>query len=58
MRDEHLVFVDGELWHARSADGTPLVPGDHVVVEGVEPDTLELVVGSPQPAPTLQAERT
>ena len=58
VRDEHLVFVEGELWHARSADGAPLVPGDHVVVEGVEPDTLELVVGSPQPAPTLQAERT
>ena len=58
VRDEHLVFVEGELWHARSADGGPLVPGEHVVVEGVEPDTLELVVGSPQPAPTLQAERT
>jgi membrane-bound serine protease (ClpP class) len=58
VRGEHLVFVDGELWHARSADGSPLVTGEHVLVEGVEPDTLELVVGSPQPAPTLQAERT
>ncbi len=58
VRGEHLVFVEGELWHARSADGSPLVAGEHVVVEGVEPDTLELVVGSPQPAPTLQAERT
>ena len=58
VRGEHLVFVEGELWHARSADGSPLVAGEHVVVEGVEPDTLELVVGSSQPAPTLQAERT
>ncbi len=58
VRGENLVFVDGELWHARSADGAPLVPGEHVLVEGVEPDSLELVVGSPQDAPTLQAERT
>jgi membrane-bound serine protease (ClpP class) len=58
VRAENLVFVDGELWHARSADGSALVAGEHVLVEGVEPDTLELVVGSPQPAPTLQAERT
>ncbi|NUT55592.1 MAG: nodulation protein NfeD, partial [Thermoleophilia bacterium] len=57
VRADNLVFVDGELWHARSADGSPLVPGAPVVVEGVEPDTLELVVGSPQPAPALQAER-
>jgi membrane-bound serine protease (ClpP class) len=57
-RAEDLVFVDGELWHARSADGSPLVAGEHVLVEGVEPDTLELVVGSPKDAPTLQAERT
>jgi membrane-bound serine protease (ClpP class) len=58
VRAENLVFVDGELWHARRADGSALVAGEHVLVEGVEPDTLELVVGSPQPAPTLQAERT
>lgn len=58
VRGEQLVFVDGELWHARSADGSPLVAGERVVVEGVEPETLELVVGSAQPAPTLQAERT
>ena len=57
VRGEKLVFVDGELWHARSADGTPLVAGERVVVEGVEPETLELIVGSPLPAPTLQAER-
>jgi membrane-bound serine protease (ClpP class) len=58
VRAENLVFVDGELWHARSADGSALVAGEHVLVAGVEPDTLELVVGSPQPTPTLQAERT
>jgi membrane-bound serine protease (ClpP class) len=58
VRAENLVFVDGELWHARSADGSALVAGEHVLVAGVEPDTLELVVGSPHPAPTLQAERT
>jgi membrane-bound serine protease (ClpP class) len=58
VRGENLVFVDGELWQARSADNVPLVRGKLVLVEGVEPDTLELVVGSPQPAPTLQPERT
>ena len=58
VRSEGLVFVDGELWHARSADGSTLVRGEQLLVEGVEPDTLELVVGSPQPAPTLQPERT
>ena len=58
VRGDGLVFVEGELWHARSADGSPLTPGDRVPVEGVEPDTLQLVVGSPVPAPTLQAERT
>ena len=58
VRGENLVFVDGELWHARGADDVPLVPGDQLVVEGVEAETLELVVGSPQPAPTLEPERT
>jgi membrane-bound serine protease (ClpP class) len=58
VRTEGLVFVDGELWQARSADGSPLVPGEHVLVEGVEPDTLLLLVGSPQPAQPIQAERT
>ena len=27
VRGDGLVFVDGELWRARRADGTPLVPG-------------------------------
>jgi membrane-bound serine protease (ClpP class) len=58
VRGDHLVFVDGELWQARSADGAPLVAGEQVVVEGVEPDSLQLVVGSPEPAPSLQPERT
>ena len=58
VRGEQLVFVDGELWHARSADGSPLVPGERVVVEEVEPDSLQLIVGSAQPARSLQPERT
>ena len=47
VRGANLVFVDGELWRARSADDAPLVPGTSVPVESIEPDTLELVVGSP-----------
>jgi membrane-bound serine protease (ClpP class) len=39
------VAVGGELWRARTPDGRPLVPGEHVKVESVE-DGLELVVGS------------
>ena len=48
VRREGWVAVAGELWRARSADGAPLVPGDHVTVEEVE-DDLGLVVGSPHP---------
>jgi membrane-bound serine protease (ClpP class) len=58
VRGDDLVFVDGELWHARSADGTPLEPGGRVIVEAVDPEGLRLVVGSAQPAPALPAERT
>jgi membrane-bound serine protease (ClpP class) len=36
VRREGLVFVRGELWRARSADGEPLRPGEHVEVESVE----------------------
>jgi membrane-bound serine protease (ClpP class) len=36
------VFVDGELWHARSVDGSLLVPGEHVRIEAV--DGMELSV--------------
>jgi membrane-bound serine protease (ClpP class) len=46
VRREGWVAVAGELWRARSTDGAPLVPGDHVTVEAVE-DDLGLVVGSP-----------
>jgi membrane-bound serine protease (ClpP class) len=55
--DDH-VFVNGELWHARTADGAPLRPGDSVVIEAVEQEGLQLVVGSGEPAPTVVAERT
>jgi membrane-bound serine protease (ClpP class) len=39
------VLLNGELWRAHTADGTDLVPGEHVRVEGIEED-LRLVVGS------------
>jgi membrane-bound serine protease (ClpP class) len=58
VRGDDLVFVEGELWHARAVDGSPLVPGERVVIEHVEPDSLRLVVRSPEPVPSLQAERT
>ena len=48
VRRDGWVAVAGELWRARTPDGTPLVPGEHVTVESVE-DGLELVVGSPHP---------
>jgi membrane-bound serine protease (ClpP class) len=46
------VQIDGELWRARSADGSSLVPGERVRVEKVE-DDLRLVVGS-LPSPTRE----
>lgn len=46
VRGGNLVFVDGELWKARTADGTPLRPGERVRVESVEQERLELVVSS------------
>lgn len=45
VRRQGYVAVSGELWRARTADGTPLVPGERVAVESVE-DDLELVVSS------------
>jgi membrane-bound serine protease (ClpP class) len=48
VRRDGWVAVGGELWRARTPDGRPLVPGEHVTVEAVEED-LELVVGSPHP---------
>ena len=45
VRRGGFVFVAGELWRARSADGSPLQLGDAVVVETLEED-LGLVVAS------------
>jgi membrane-bound serine protease (ClpP class) len=42
VRDPDHVFVAGELWRARRADGGDLVPGEHVRVDRV--DGLELTV--------------
>ncbi|MGI9111116.1 MAG: NfeD family protein [Gaiellaceae bacterium] len=54
VRGESLVFVDGELWRARTADGSPLRPGARVRVESVQQEELQLVVASPETA----SERT
>jgi membrane-bound serine protease (ClpP class) len=51
VRGDHLVFVDGELWQAQSADGSSLEPGEEVVVEAVDQEGLRLTVGSPATAP-------
>ena len=48
VRREGLVSVNGELWRARSADGSSLVPGSRVTVTAIE-DGLQLVVGSSHP---------
>jgi membrane-bound serine protease (ClpP class) len=50
VRRDGLVQVGGELWRARRADGVPLLPGQHVVVQALG-DELELVV-SPLPTPS------
>jgi membrane-bound serine protease (ClpP class) len=42
VRREGLVFVNGELWHARAADDGDLAPGEQVRVEAV--DGIELAV--------------
>ena len=42
VRRDGLVFVNGELWQARSETGEPLRTGDEVNVEGVE--GMELIV--------------
>jgi membrane-bound serine protease (ClpP class) len=46
VRGPGQVFVNGELWRARTRDDSPLEPGEHVVVEEVA-DGLELVVSPP-----------
>ncbi len=35
VRSPELVFVDGALWSAKTADDTPLVPGEQVQVDAV-----------------------
>jgi len=45
VRRDGLVSVNGELWRAHAADGSPLVAGERVRVERVE-DDLRLLVGS------------
>jgi membrane-bound serine protease (ClpP class) len=49
VRREGQVFVNGELWRARTPDGEPLRIGDEVEVEGIE--ELELIV-RPRRVPT------
>jgi membrane-bound serine protease (ClpP class) len=44
VRREGMVFVNGELWQARPANGAALRTGDEVEIEGV--DGLQLVVRS------------
>jgi membrane-bound serine protease (ClpP class) len=39
-RRDDLVFVHGELWRARPADGQPLRPGQRVRVAGVGPELI------------------
>ena len=58
VRGDGLVFVDGELWRARSAGDEPFVPGDRVVVEEVHDDSLELVVAAPAPLPSVPDEQS
>jgi membrane-bound serine protease (ClpP class) len=36
VRRDGLVFVNGELWQARTVGGEPLRPGDHVRVESLD----------------------
>ncbi len=45
VRRNGMVFVNGELWRAHTADGSPLIPGERVRIECVE-EGLRLVVGS------------
>ncbi len=42
VRHEGLVFLNGELWQARAADGAPLQPGQSVRVERLDGLTLQV----------------
>jgi membrane-bound serine protease (ClpP class) len=55
VRRDGLVFVNGELWRARTADDSPLVVGARVRVEQVE-EGLRLIVGSVA-APAVEEPR-
>jgi membrane-bound serine protease (ClpP class) len=52
VRYGDFVFVNGELWRARSVDGEPLRPGDEIEVAGVEGLMLEV-----RRAPGAEPER-
>jgi membrane-bound serine protease (ClpP class) len=43
-RRDDMIFVRGELWRARAADGEPLQPGQQVRVSGVDPELVLEVV--------------
>jgi membrane-bound serine protease (ClpP class) len=43
-RRDDLVFVHGELWRARTADGEPLQPGQQIRVSGIDPELVLEVV--------------
>jgi membrane-bound serine protease (ClpP class) len=58
VRGDGLVFVEGELWRAHTADGSPLRPGERVRIESVEQDELQLVVAAQQVSEPAPAERT
>jgi membrane-bound serine protease (ClpP class) len=42
VRRDGLVFLNGELWQARAADGEPLRPGETVRVDRLDGLTLEV----------------
>jgi membrane-bound serine protease (ClpP class) len=44
VRGDGIVFVNGELWHAHTSDGSRLVPGEAVEVKAL--DGLELTVAA------------
>lgn len=46
LNPEGYVMVEGDLWRARSVDGTRVRVGEHVIVSGIEGTTL-LVQGAP-----------
>ncbi len=43
-RRDDMVFVHGELWRARTADGEPLQPGQQIRVSGIDPELVLEVV--------------